>query len=193
MSVLAPLAMVHRSAMLAARLARFCLAIVRGRIRPRLLAGAFGRRGGGARGLLRNCGGGSRDQDGEHQPAEHSHWDLSFVKIPFHYGRTSGIVQCCASQLTPAVYSTMEKAFMNLKHALAAAFLSTFALATVAQAATPTDAPLKGAAEGKKVADKDGGGKKVEDKDGDKDDKGDAKKDGKKDHKKHHDHKKKDA
>ena len=97
------------------------------------------------------------------------------------------------------IHSTMEKAFMNLKHTLAAAFLSTFALATVAQGATPTDAPPKGAAEGKKVADKDDGkkvadkddgGKKAEDKDGDKDDKGDAKKDGKKAHRKHHDHKK---
>src|SRR6202162_1737780 len=142
MSVLAPLAMVHRPAMLAARLARFGLAIVRGRIRLRLRAGAFGRRAGGARGLLGNCGSGSRDQDGEHQPAERSHWDFSFVRIPFHYGGPPGIVQCCASQLTPTVYSNIEKAFMNLKHALAAAFLSTFALATVAQGATPpTDAP----------------------------------------------------
>ena len=75
---------------------------------------------------------------------------------------------------------------MNLKHALAAAFLSTFALGAVAQGTTPpTDGPPKGAAsgnkvadkgDGKNVADKDDGKKKVEDKDGDKDDKGDPKK-----------------
>src|ERR1700682_16339 len=85
-----------------------------------------------------------------------------------------------------------EEAFMNLKHALAAAFLSTFALAAVAQGTTsPSDVPPKGAAPGKKAADKDDGkkvadkgdgNKKVEDKDGDKDDKADPKKDGKKGH-----------
>src|ERR1700674_4051075 len=76
-----------------------------------------------------------------------------------------------------------EEAFMNLKHALAAAFLSTFALGAVAQGTTPpTDGPPKGAASGNKVADK-GDGKNVADKD-------DPKKDGKKGHRKHHDHKK---
>ena len=82
---------------------------------------------------------------------------------------------------------------MNPKKLLAAAFLSTFAAVALGEGTTPpTDAPPKGTAGAKKVADKDDAKKRVEVKDdGKKDgDKDDAKKDGKKDHRKHHDHKK---
>ena len=73
---------------------------------------------------------------------------------------------------------------MNPKKLLAAAFLSTFAAVALGEGTTPpTDAPPKGTAGAKKVANKDDAKKRVEDKD-------DGKKDGKKDHRKPHDHKK---
>src|SRR5258708_9656103 len=96
--------------------------------------------------------------------------------------------------MTVAQIPPMES-FVKLNKIVAAAFVSVFAAAAMAQGPKPTDAPPKGMAAGKEVADKDDGDKDskkgVEGKDGDKDGDKDGKKDGKKEHRKHHDDKKK--